>query len=128
MPRIKGVDIPNEKRIEAALTYIEGVGPTISKKLLEIAKIDPDKRAKDLTDSEIAEINSAISSTDTVIEGELRRTVTANIRRLKEIKSYRGLRHHLGLPARGQRTRTNARTRKGKKKTVGGQKKKLAKK
>lgn len=128
MPRIKGVDIPNEKRIEAALTYIEGVGPTTSKKLLKVAKIDPDKRARELTDSEIAEINSAISSTGTVIEGELRRNVTANIRRLKEIKSYRGLRHHLGLPTRGQRTRTNARTRKGKKKTVGGQKKKLAKK
>lgn len=128
MPRIKGVDIPNEKRIEASLTYIEGIGPTMSKEVLETAKVDPDKRAKDLSDAEIAEINNAISSMEIPIEGELRRVVTSNIRRLKEIKSYRGLRHHLGLPTRGQRTRTNARTRKGKKKTVGGQKKKLAKK
>lgn len=128
MPRIKGVDIPNEKRIEAALTYIQGIGITKSKEVLEKSKINPDKRAKDLTDSEIADINSTISSMEMPIEGELRRIVTSNIRRLKEIKSYRGLRHHLGLPVRGQRTRTNARTRKGKKKTVGGQKRKLAKK
>lgn len=128
MPRIKGVDIPNEKRIEAALTYIQGIGFTTSEEVLKKAKVDPDKRAKDLSDSEIADINSAISSMEIPIEGELRRIVTSNIRRLKEIKSYRGLRHHLGLPVRGQRTRTNARTRKGKKKTVGGQKKKLAKK
>ena len=128
MPRIKGVDIPNEKRIDAALTYIEGIGFTTSRNILKIAKIDESTRAKDLTDAEIAEINNAISSLEIPIEGELRRIVTSNIRRLKEIKSYRGLRHHLGLPARGQRTRTNARTRKGKKKTVGGQKKKLAKK
>ncbi|MBW6441933.1 30S ribosomal protein S13 [Patescibacteria group bacterium] len=128
MPRIKGVDIPNEKRIEASLRYVEGIGPTMAKEVLEIAKVDPDKRAKDLTDSEIADINNAISSMEIPVEGELRRIVTSNIRRLKEIKSYRGLRHHLGLPTRGQRTRTNARTRKGKKKTVGGQKRKLAKK
>jgi len=128
MPRIKGVDIPNEKRIEASLRYIEGIGLTKSKEILSTAKVDPDKRAKDLTDAEIAEINNAISCLEVPIEGELRRIVTSNIRRLKEIKSYRGLRHHLGLPTRGQRTRTNARTRKGKKKTVGGQKKKLTKK
>ena len=128
MPRIKGVDIPNEKRIEASLRYVEGIGPTMAKEVLEIAKVDPDKRAKDLTDSEIADINNAISSMEIPVEGELRRIITSNIRRLKEIKSYRGLRHHLGLPTRGQRTRTNARTRKGKKKTVGGQKRKLAKK
>ena len=128
MPRIKGVDIPNEKRIEIALTYIEGMGLTTSRKILNITKIDPDKRAKDLTDTEIAEINSAISSLEIPIEGELRRIVNSDIRRLKEIKSYRGLRHQQGLPARGQRTRTNARTRKGKRKTVGGQKRKLAKK
>ena len=128
MPRIKGVDIPNEKRIEYALTYIEGVGLTTSRNILKIAKVNPDKRSKDLTDAEIAEINNAISALEVPIEGELRRIVTSNIRRLKEIKSYRGLRHHLGLPVRCQRTRTNARTRKGKKKTVGGQKKKLAKK
>lgn len=128
MPRIKGVDIPNEKRIEIALTYIEGIGLTTSQKILNITKIDPDKRAKDLADTEIAEINSAISSLEIPIEGELRRIVNSDIRRLKEIKSYRGLRHQQGLPARGQRTRTNARTRKGKRKTVGGQKRKLAKK
>ena len=128
MPRIKGVDIPNEKRIEIALTYIEGIGLTTSRKILNITKIDPDKRAKDLTDTEVAEINSAISSLEIPIEGELRRIVNSDIRRLKEIKSYRGLRHQQGLPVRGQRTRTNARTRKGKRKTVGGQKRKLAKK
>jgi small subunit ribosomal protein S13 len=128
MPRIKGVDIPNEKRIEASLTYIQGIGFTTSAEILKKAKIDPDKRARDLSDSEIAEINSVISKMELPIEGELRRIVTSNIRRLKEIKSYKGLRHHLGLPVRGQRTRTNARTRKGKKKTVGGQKRKLAKK
>jgi small subunit ribosomal protein S13 len=128
MPRIKGVDIPNEKRIETSLTYIEGIGLETSKKILDMAKVNPDARAKDLTDAEIAEISNAISTLEIPIEGELRRITTSNIRRLKEIKSYRGLRHHLGLPARGQRTRTNARTRKGKKKTVGGQKKKLAKK
>jgi small subunit ribosomal protein S13 len=128
MPRIKGVDIPNEKRIETSLTYIEGIGLETSKKILDIAKVNPDTRSKDLTDAEIAEISNAISTLEIPIEGELRRITTSNIRRLKEIKSYRGLRHHLGLPARGQRTRTNARTRKGKKKTVGGQKKKLAKK
>ncbi|HOD01204.1 MAG TPA: 30S ribosomal protein S13 [bacterium] len=128
MPRIKGVDIPNEKRIEISLTYIEGIGLTTSRKVLKMANINPDKRAKDLTDTEIAEINNAISSMGIPIEGELRRITASNIRRLKEIKSYRGLRHQLGLPVRGQRTRTNARTRKGKKKTVGGQKRKLTKK
>ena len=127
MPRIKGVDIPNEKRIEIALTYIEGIGLTTSKKILGIAKINPDTRTKDLTEAEIAAINNAISSLGISIEGELRRIIASNIRRLKEIKSYRGLRHHLGLPVRGQRTRTNARTRKGKRKTVGGQKRKLTK-
>ena len=128
MPRIKGVDIPNEKRVEIALTYIEGIGVSTSRKILAEAKINPDTRAKDLTEAEIASINSIISSSGIQIEGELRRVIAANIRRLKEIKSYRGLRHYLGLPTRGQRTRTNARTRKGKRKTVGGMKKKLAKK
>jgi small subunit ribosomal protein S13 len=128
MPRIKGVDIPNEKRIEIALTYLEGIGLTTSKKILKTTKINPDTRAKDLTEAEIASINSEISAMGIQIEGELRRIIAANIRRLKEIKSYRGLRHYLGLPTRGQRTRTNARTRKGKRKTVGGMKKKLAKK
>jgi small subunit ribosomal protein S13 len=111
MPRIKGIDIPAEKRIEVSLTYIYGVGPSLSKKILDTAKVNYDTRAKNITD-----------------EGEMRRIESQNIRRLKEIKSYRGLRHHLGLPTRGQNTRTNSRTRKGKRKTVGGQKKKLAKK
>ena len=128
MPRIKGVDIPNEKRIEISLTYIYGIGPSKAKQILKDTKVSPDKRAKELTEEEIAQINKTMGDLQIPIEGELRRIVTQNIRRLKEIKSYRGLRHHLGLPTRGQRTRSNARTRKGKKKTVGGMKKKLAKK
>jgi len=128
MSRIKGVDIPNEKRIEVALTYIFGIGPSLSKKVLSQAEIDLDKRAKDLSEEEIAKINNSIAKMEIPVEGELNRIVNQNIRRLKEIKSYRGLRHHHGLPTRGQNTRTNARTRKGKRKTVGGQKKKLAKK
>jgi len=128
MPRIKGVDIPNEKRIEVSLTYIVGIGLTLSKKVLAEAKIDPNIRAKDLTEEQIAHINTAISTLAIPIEGEVKRIVASNIRRLKEIKSYRGQRHSLGLPVRGQRTRTNARTRKGKRKTVGGMKKKLTKK
>jgi small subunit ribosomal protein S13 len=128
MPRIKGIDIPAEKRIEVSLTYIYGVGPSLSKKILDLAKINYDTRAKNITDEEIARINNAIAELNLPVEGEMRRIESQNIRRLKEIKSYRGLRHHLGLPTRGQNTRTNARTRKGKRKTVGGQKKKLAKK
>jgi len=128
MPRIKGIDIPAEKRIEVALTYIYGVGPSLSKKILDTAKINYDTRAKNITDEEIAKINNAISELNLPVEGEMRRIESQNIRRLKEIKSYRGLRHYLGLPTRGQNTRTNSRTRKGKRKTVGGQKKKLAKK
>ena len=127
MPRIKGVDIPEDKRIEVSLTYVKGVGLTTSQKILEKVGINPDTRAKDLKDSEIANITKAINEMEVTVEGELRREVTQNIRRLREIKSYRGLRHHLGLPVRGQRTRTNARTRKGKKKTVGGLKRKLTK-
>ncbi len=128
MPRIKGVDIPGEKRIEASLRYIYGIGPTISKKVLERSGINPDTRAKNLTDEDVAKINAAIASMELHVEGELKRLVNQNIRRLQEVKSYRGLRHLAGLPVRGQRTRTNSRTRKGKRKTVGGQKKKLAKK
>lgn len=127
MPRIKGVDIPNEKRIEVALTYVNGIGSTISKKILTQTGVDFSKRAKDLTDEEIALINKTISEFEIPVEGELKRIVTQNVRRLQEIKSYRGSRHKAGLPSRGQRTRSNARTRKGKKKTVGGQKKKLTK-
>jgi small subunit ribosomal protein S13 len=128
MPRIKGIDIPNEKRIEIALTYIKGVGPSQSKEILQNCQINIDTRAKDLTEEDIAKINRQISDMEIPVEGELQRIVQQNIRRLKEIKAHRGLRHAAGLPVRGQHTRSNARTRKGKKKTVGGMKKKLAKK
>lgn len=127
MPRIKGIDIPNNKRIEIALTYIYGVGLTTSKEILEKASINPDIRAKDLSDDEVSKITNIINSMEFPVEGELKRIITQNIRRLKEIKCYKGLRHHVGLPVRGQNTRTNCRTKKGKRKTVGGQKKKIAK-
>lgn len=127
MPRISGVDIPNEKRIEISLTYIYGIGPATSKKLLEKANVSADIRAKNLTEENISLLNQAIRELNIPVEGELKRMVTQNIRRLGEIKSYRGLRHRDGLPVRGQRTRSNARTRKGKRKTVGGAKKKVAK-
>ena len=127
MPRIKGVDIPENKRIEISLTYVKGVGLTTSQKILRKVGINPDTRAKDLKDNEVATITKALNDMEITVEGELKREVTQNIRRLKEIKSYKGLRHHLGLTVRGQRTRTNARTRKGKKKTVGGLKRKLTK-
>ncbi|MCK5580582.1 MAG: 30S ribosomal protein S13 [Candidatus Omnitrophica bacterium] len=119
MPRILGVDIPREKRIEASLPYLYGIGPCRSKKVLEEANIDCNRRAKDLSDEEIARI-TAIIQNNYVIEGDLRRDVTQNIRGLMDIGIYRGLRHRRGLPARGQRTKTNARTRKGRKASVGG--------
>ncbi len=128
MARIAGVEIPTEKRVEVALTYVYGVGPVLSKKILSSAKVDVNTRVKDLTESEVANINAQIVALGVPVEGELRRTVSQNIKRLTEIKSYRGLRHKSGLPVRGQRTSHNARTRKGKKKTVGGLKKKLTKK
>lgn len=128
MARIAGVDLPNEKRIEAALPIIFGIGPTLAKKILEAAKVSVDTRVKDLTEGDIAAIRGQITEMQIPVEGELKRIVTQNIRRLQEINAYRGTRHKLGLPVRGQRTRSNARTRKGKKKTVGGMKKKLAKK
>jgi small subunit ribosomal protein S13 len=128
MPRIAGIDIPNEKRIEVSLTYIFGIGDTKSKEVLKEAKINPDIRAKELTEEQLSSINKAIRTLEVPVEGELKRTISSNIRRLSEIKCYRGLRHRDGLPVRGQRTRSNARTRKGKKKTVGGTKKKLVKK
>jgi len=127
MPRISGVDIPNEKRIEIALTYIYGIGPSKAKLLLEKSKVSADIRAKALTEEHISALNQAIRELNIPVEGELKRMVAQNIRRLGEIKSYRGLRHRDGLPVRGQRTRSNARTRKGKRKTVGGAKKKVAK-
>ena len=117
MPRILGVDIPKEKRIEASLPFIYGIGPFRAKKVLEQAKIDCNRRAKDLTDEEIARITAIIQS-GYIIEGDLRREVSQNIKRLIDTGSYRGSRHRKGLPARGQRTRTNARTRKGRKPIV----------
>jgi len=128
MARISGVDIPNNKRIEYSLTYVKGIGLPLSQKILNELGIDLNIRAKDLTDAQVAGINAKIGELEIPVEGELRRIISQNIRRLIEIKSYRGSRHQKGLPARGQRTRANARTRKGKKKTVGGTKKKLAKK
>ena len=118
MPRIVGVDIPKEKRVEIALGYIYGIGRSLSNKILKIANINPDKRAKDLTEEEIARLSSIIQK-DYRVEGDLRRDISANIKRLIDIGAYRGFRHRRGLPVRGQRTRTNARTRKGPRKTVG---------
>ena len=118
MPRIVGVDIPKEKRVEIALGYIYGIGRSLSNKILKIANINPDKRAKDLTEEEIARLSSVIQK-DYKVEGDLRREISANIKRLIDVGSYRGLRHRRGLPVRGQRTKTNARTRKGPRKTVG---------
>ena len=117
MPRILGVDLPKEKRIEASLRYLYGIGPTNCKKILETAQIDPNRRAKELSDEEVARLTSIIQK-DYRTEGDLRRDMTQNIRRHIDIGSYRGLRHKRGLPARGQRTKTNARTRKGKKKVL----------
>ncbi|OGW83452.1 MAG: 30S ribosomal protein S13 [Omnitrophica bacterium RIFCSPLOWO2_01_FULL_45_10] len=118
MPRIVGVDIPKEKRVDIALSYIYGIGRVLSAKILKVANVDPAKRAKDLTEEEIARLSSVIQK-DYKVEGDLRREIAGNIKRLIEIGSYRGLRHRRGLPVRGQRTRTNARTRKGPRKTVG---------
>ena len=114
MPRILGVDIPREKRIEAALPYLYGIGWTRSHRILEEAKVDPGKRAKDLTEEELSRITGIIQK-NYVIEGDLRREVQQNIRRHMEVGTYRGYRHRKGLPVRGQRTKTNSRTRKGKK-------------
>ncbi|MBM3253605.1 MAG: 30S ribosomal protein S13 [Candidatus Omnitrophica bacterium] len=122
MPRIVGVDIPKEKKIEIALTYIYGIGRTLSNKILAGCGIDPSKRAKDLTEEEVSRLSSGIQK-DYKIEGELRREISQNIKRLMDIGSYRGLRHKRGLPVRGQRTHTNARTRKGPRRTIGVKKK-----
>lgn len=122
MARIAGVDLPREKRVEAALTYIYGIGFTTSNKVLEQANVDPNTRVKDLTDSDVAKIRSVIDASFKV-EGSLRTEITMNIKRLMDIGCYRGLRHRRGLTVRGQRTRTNARTRKGRKKTVAGKRK-----
>lgn len=113
MPRILGVDIPKEKRTEIALTYLYGVGRNLSNKILKEAGINPDKRAKDLSEEEISHITNVIQRNGYRVEGDLRRDISQNIKRLMDIGSWRGLRHKKGLPVRGQRTRTNARTRKG---------------
>ncbi len=117
MPRVSGVDIPPNKRMDVALTYVYGLGPFLAKQLLAETKIDPAKRARDLSEEQVAQINQLIER-KYVVEGQLRRQVMQNIQRLKEIKCFRGLRHIKGLPVRGQRTRTNARTRKGPRRTV----------
>ena len=119
MARIAGVDIPKDKRIEVALTYLYGVGPALSKKILEQTDVNPDTRVKDLTDEEINRIREVIDK-GFKVEGDLRKEVNFNIKRLIEIGSYRGLRHRRGLPVRGQRTKTNARTKRGPRKTVAG--------
>ena len=122
MARLSGVDIPNQKRIEIALTYIYGIGLTSARKILAATGIDPDTRAKDLTDDDIAKLRDEIENNYTV-EGELRREVGQNIKRLIDVNCYRGIRHRKGLPVRGQRTKTNARTRKGPAKTIANKKK-----
>jgi len=118
MPRIIGVDIPKEKRIEIALTYIHGIGRSTANKVLKKAGVNPDARAKNLSEDEVSRITSVIQK-DCKVEGDLKREVAANVKRLIEISAYRGFRHRRSLPVRGQRTRTNARTRKGPRKTVG---------
>ncbi len=127
MARIAGVTIPSEKQIGIALTYVYGIGPKFAADILAAAKVDATVRVKNLTDDELTRISDVVSA-DYTVEGELQRVVTANIKRLKDIKAYRGLRHNANLPAHGQRTRTNARTRRGKKVTVGGTAKKVASK
>ena len=125
MARIAGVDLPRNKRVEVALTYIFGVGPTSSKDILKNTNINPDTRVSNLTDDEIAKIREELdrrAEAGRRVEGDLRREISMNIKRLVEIGSYRGMRHRKGLPVRGQRTKTNARTRRGAKKTVAGKK------
>lgn len=125
MARISGITIPSEKQVHIALTYVHGIGPKTSLSILESAKIEPTVRVKQLTEDEISRIQSTIDN-NFMVEGDLQRIVTTNIKRLKDIGAYRGLRHKANLPSRGQRTRTNARTRRGKKITVGGTAKKVA--
>ena len=122
MARISGVDLPREKRVEIGLTYIYGIGLSSAKRILAEANVDPDTRVRDLTDDEVKIISAVINDTQ-VVEGDLRREIALNIKRLKEIGCYRGKRHRQGLPCRGQKTKTNARTRKGPKKTVANKKK-----
>ncbi len=119
MPRLLGVEIPSDKRIEASLTYVYGIGPTTAKRILDQTNIDPNLRAKDLSPSQLNDIIHAITDNKLMIEGDLRRDLQSNLKRLQAINCYRGIRHRRGLPVRGQRTSTNARTRKGPRKTVG---------
>ena len=123
MARIAGIDLPREKRVEIGLTYIYGIGRTSSNRLLAEAGVDPNTRVKDLTDEEVKRISDAIEADHQLVEGELRREVAMNIKRLQEIGCYRGIRHRKGLPVRGQNTKNNARTRKGPKRTVANKKK-----
>lgn len=128
MARIAGIDLPREKRIEIALTYIYGIGPTTSRKILDRAGIDSNLRVKNVTEDDEKRLRDAIDALQLRVEGDLRREVQGNIKRLMDIGCYRGMRHRRGLPVRGQRTKTNARTRKGPKRTVAGKKKVAAKK
>jgi small subunit ribosomal protein S13 len=123
MPRLLGVEIPGDKRIEASLPYIYGIGPSTAKRILELVNISPDIRAKDLSPEQLSQIIQAITASKLPIEGDLRRELQANLKRLQAINCYRGIRHRRGLPVRGQRTHTNARTRKGPAKAIAGKKK-----
>ena len=123
MARISGVTLPNEKQVQIALTYIYGLGPKYADEIIAKAKVEPTVRVKNLTDDEVSRLSEIIAN-DYTVEGELQRIVTGNIKRLKDINAYRGLRHKSNLPSRGQRTKTNARTRRGRKTTVGGTAKK----
>jgi small subunit ribosomal protein S13 len=123
MARIAGVDLPREKRVEIGLTYIFGISRTTSGKILDKANVNPDTRVRDLTDEEVDKIRAAMEELDIMVEGDLRRDVAMNIKRLQEIGCYRGIRHRKGLPVRGQKTKTNARTRKGPRRTVANKKK-----
>ena len=122
MARITGIDLPREKRVEISLTYIYGIGRVSSNKILEAANVNPDTRVRELTDDEVKRIAEVIEK-DYMVEGDLRREIALNIKRLQEIGCYRGIRHRKGLPVRGQKTKTNARTRKGPKRTVANKKK-----
>jgi len=124
MARIAGIDLPKEKRVDVALTYLFGVGPTLSKKILTKAGVNPSVRVKNLKDDEVARIQNTINNENIKVEGDLRREISTNIKRLIDIGTFRGSRHRKGLPVRGQRTKTNARTRKGPRKTVGSGRKK----
>ncbi len=127
MARISGVTVPTEKQVQISLTYVYGIGPAKARNILETAKVEPTTRVKDLTEAELDTIRSTIDK-NYIVEGDLQRVVTGNIKRLKDIKSYRGVRHTNGLPVRGQRTRTNGRTKRGKRIAVGGSQPKSASK